>query len=77
MGLAVEPLAPPASRRIAQASGQRQATSVERRVDHGRRREELGITGVSLEMNPGGQVPYDRVVNAIRLLADKVIPKFK
>ena len=36
-----------------------------------------GFTGVSLEMNPGGQVPYDRVVNAIRLLADKVIPKFK
>jgi alkanesulfonate monooxygenase SsuD/methylene tetrahydromethanopterin reductase-like flavin-dependent oxidoreductase (luciferase family) len=40
-------------------------------------REELGITGVSLEMNPGGQIPYDRVVNAIRLLADKVIPRFK
>ena len=39
--------------------------------------EELGITGVSLEMNPGGQIPYERVVNAIRLLADKVIPKFK
>ena len=39
--------------------------------------EELGLTGVSLEMNPGGQIPYERVVNAIRLLADRVIPKFK
>jgi alkanesulfonate monooxygenase SsuD/methylene tetrahydromethanopterin reductase-like flavin-dependent oxidoreductase (luciferase family) len=39
--------------------------------------EQLGITGLALDMNPGGQVPYDRVVNSIRLLTDKVVPKFK
>lgn len=39
--------------------------------------ETLGITGVSLEVNPGGQIPYELVVNSIRRLADKVIPQFK
>ena len=39
--------------------------------------ETLGITGVSLDMNPGGQIPYDRVVNSIRLLAERVMPQFK
>lgn len=39
--------------------------------------ETLGITGVSLDVNPGGQIPYGRVVNSVRLLAEKVIPKFK
>ena len=42
-------------------------------VDH----VSVGITGVSLDVNPGGQIPYDRVVHSIRLLTDKVIPKFK
>lgn len=40
-------------------------------------RETLGITGVSFDVNPGGQIPYDRVVNSIRLLTEQVIPKFK
>ena len=40
-------------------------------------RETLGITGVSLDINPGGQVPYERVQHSLRLLADKVIPQFK
>ena len=39
--------------------------------------EAYGLTGVSLDMNPGGQIPYDRVVNSIRLLTEQVIPKFK
>ena len=39
--------------------------------------QELGITGVALEVNPGGQIPYDRVVNSMRLLTEKVIPNFK
>jgi len=39
--------------------------------------EELGVTGVVAEVNYGGQIPYDRVVNSIRLLTDKVVPKFK
>jgi alkanesulfonate monooxygenase SsuD/methylene tetrahydromethanopterin reductase-like flavin-dependent oxidoreductase (luciferase family) len=37
-------------------------------------RETLGITGVSLDLNPGGQVPYERVLHSMRLLADKVMP---
>jgi alkanesulfonate monooxygenase SsuD/methylene tetrahydromethanopterin reductase-like flavin-dependent oxidoreductase (luciferase family) len=40
-------------------------------------REALGITGISLDVNPGGQIPYDRVVHSIRLLTDKVMPKLK
>ena len=40
-------------------------------------REELGLSGVSLEMNPGGQLPHRLVVNSIRLLAEEVIPKLK
>ena len=40
-------------------------------------RETLGITGVSLDVNPGGQLPYDRVVHSMRLLTEKVIPRFK
>ena len=39
--------------------------------------EQLGITGVSLDVNPGGQVPYDRVINSMRLLTEKVVPHFK
>ena len=39
--------------------------------------ESLGINGVVLETNYGGQIPYDRVVNSIRLIAEKVIPEFK
>ena len=39
--------------------------------------ETLGITGVSLDLNPGGQLPYDRVVHSMRLLTEKVIPHFK
>ena len=40
-------------------------------------REELGISGVVLEMNYGGQIPYGRVVNSMRLLTEEVMPKFK
>ncbi len=40
-------------------------------------RDDLGLTGFALEINPGGQIPYERVVAALRLLAEKVIPKFK
>jgi hypothetical protein len=47
---------------------------VERLQEH---RETLGITGVSLDVNPGGQIPYDRVVHSMRLLTEKVIPHFK
>lgn len=39
--------------------------------------EALGITGVSLDVNPGGQIPYERVVHSLRLLTEKVLPRFK
>jgi alkanesulfonate monooxygenase SsuD/methylene tetrahydromethanopterin reductase-like flavin-dependent oxidoreductase (luciferase family) len=47
---------------------------VERLLEY---KETLGITGVSLDLNPGGQIPYDRVVHSMRLLTEQVIPKFK
>jgi alkanesulfonate monooxygenase SsuD/methylene tetrahydromethanopterin reductase-like flavin-dependent oxidoreductase (luciferase family) len=39
--------------------------------------EELGISSVVLEMNYGGQIPYDRIITSMRLLTEKVVPKFK
>jgi alkanesulfonate monooxygenase SsuD/methylene tetrahydromethanopterin reductase-like flavin-dependent oxidoreductase (luciferase family) len=39
-------------------------------------RSTLGITGISLNVNPGGQIPYDRVVNSMRLLMERVAPHF-
>ena len=39
--------------------------------------EDLGISGVVMEMNYGGQVAPDRVINSIRLLTEKVAPEFK
>lgn len=40
-------------------------------------KEELGITGVSLDVNPGGQLSYEQVVDSVRLISDKVIPQFR
>lgn len=34
----------------------------------------LGVTGVSLNMNPGGQLPRDRLLNSLRLFAEEVAP---
>ena len=39
--------------------------------------EVLGISGVVMEHNWGGQIPYDRVINSLRLLTEKVAPNFK
>jgi hypothetical protein len=30
-----------------------------------------------MEMNYGGRIPYDRVINSMRLLTEKVVPQFK
>jgi len=38
---------------------------------------ELGISSVVLEMNYGGQIPSERIINSMRLLTEKVVPKFK
>jgi alkanesulfonate monooxygenase SsuD/methylene tetrahydromethanopterin reductase-like flavin-dependent oxidoreductase (luciferase family) len=35
----------------------------------------IRITGVSLNMNPGGQIPRDKVENSIRLLMERVAPR--
>lgn len=42
-----------------------------------RYREELGVTGLVLEMNFGGQIPNELVINSIRQLTENVMPKFK
>ena len=39
--------------------------------------EDFGATGVVMELNYGGQIPYDQVSNSLRLLAEKVMPQFK
>ncbi len=39
-------------------------------------RETLGITGLSLNINPGGQIPFENVVNSVRLLMERVAPHF-
>jgi len=38
--------------------------------------EELGVTGISMTMNPGG-IPNERIVRSLSLLAEKVMPQFK
>ncbi len=40
-------------------------------------REGLGITGISIDINPGGQIPPDKVMNSLRLFAEEVIPQFR
>jgi alkanesulfonate monooxygenase SsuD/methylene tetrahydromethanopterin reductase-like flavin-dependent oxidoreductase (luciferase family) len=39
--------------------------------------ETLGITGVCLNMNPGGQIPAELVRHSLRLLMERVAPQFK
>ena len=39
--------------------------------------EELDLSGMIVEFNFGGQIPYDRVLNSMQLFCNKVIPKFK
>ncbi len=40
-------------------------------------RDTFGLSGVSLDVNPGGQLPYDRVVRSVRLLCDRVVPEIR
>ena len=39
--------------------------------------EHFGVTGVVMEVNYGGRIPYDRVRNSLRLISEKVMPHFK
>ena len=40
-------------------------------------KEQLGISGLVLEVNYGGQIPNDLVLGSIRLLTEKVMPEFR
>jgi hypothetical protein len=40
-------------------------------------REDLGITGISVYVNPGRQIPYEKVMNSLRLFAEEVMPRFR
>jgi len=40
-------------------------------------REELGLDGILAELNPGSLIPHARVMNALRLLCQEVMPRFK
>lgn len=42
-----------------------------------RYQEELGISGLVLEMNYGGQIPNELVLRSIRQLTERVMPEFK
>jgi len=39
--------------------------------------EELGITGLVMECNYGGRIPYERVANSLKLISERVMPHFK
>src|SRR6516225_7888151 len=41
-----------------------------------RLRQEIGLDGILAELNPGSLVPHARVMNALRLLCQDVIPRF-
>jgi hypothetical protein len=38
---------------------------------------ELGLDGILAELNPGSRIPHARVMTALRLLCEEVIPAFK
>jgi alkanesulfonate monooxygenase SsuD/methylene tetrahydromethanopterin reductase-like flavin-dependent oxidoreductase (luciferase family) len=40
-------------------------------------KERMGLTGFILDINYGGQIPQDKVMNSIRLLAEEVAPEFR
>ena len=40
-------------------------------------RERMGVTGFLFDLNFGGQIPQELVLNSMRLLSEKVMPVFK
>ena len=40
-------------------------------------RDELGLDGILAELNSGSLIPHERVMNALRLLCEEVMPRFK
>jgi len=39
-------------------------------------RDELGLNGILAELNCGGLIPHERVMKSLRLLCEKVMPRF-
>ena len=39
--------------------------------------DEIGFDGILAELNCGGLIPHDRVLNALRLLCQEVMPRFR
>jgi alkanesulfonate monooxygenase SsuD/methylene tetrahydromethanopterin reductase-like flavin-dependent oxidoreductase (luciferase family) len=39
--------------------------------------EVLGLDGILAELNPGSLIPHERVMTALRLLCEEVMPQFK
>ena len=39
--------------------------------------EELGLTGIAAELNPGGLLPFEREMRSLQLLTEQVMPAFK
>lgn len=39
--------------------------------------EELGLSGIVAELNPGGLIPMEQVMRSLRILAHEVMPAFK
>ncbi len=40
-------------------------------------KEEIGLDGILAELNPGSLIPHDKVMHALKLLCEGVMPKFK
>ena len=43
----------------------------------GQLREELGLTGIVAELNPGGLLPVEPMHRTLRILTHEVIPAFR
>jgi alkanesulfonate monooxygenase SsuD/methylene tetrahydromethanopterin reductase-like flavin-dependent oxidoreductase (luciferase family) len=43
----------------------------------GRIREELGVTGIAAELNPGGLLPFAQEMRSLEILTQQVMPAFK
>ena len=40
-------------------------------------REVIGLDGILAELNPGSRIPHAQVLEALRLLCQEVMPRFK
>jgi alkanesulfonate monooxygenase SsuD/methylene tetrahydromethanopterin reductase-like flavin-dependent oxidoreductase (luciferase family) len=42
-----------------------------------RLRDEIGLDGILAELNPGSLIPHALVMNALRLLCQEIMPRFR